>query len=265
MVFNIKMNLFGPVAALFLTLQVSLSFAQLRLDETSINHHHSYYELLYAEEDTTKKETFFKRYAERYKLDNLPYFYDDVMIIGGINQSSLHFSNRYKELGVKGGWSLGIEGYYPILERAFLVSGINFAQVGFAHKEYDVDFTLSQINIPILVAYELPVLRDFDWRLFLGTQISLYTGGRADGEYTDTDGDLDMFRYDLDDLTPFDFGFSFGLSWERSNYYLRLRGYMGVMKRFATLDPNTGVGDMGMMQSFSIEFGYLLFRPLRKF
>ncbi|MCH8546229.1 MAG: PorT family protein [Cryomorphaceae bacterium] len=237
--------------------------AQLRLNDQSINHHsHSYSEVLYADEDTIKKETFVDRFIEKHKLDNLPYFYDDLMIVGGLNQSSLHFSNHYRELGIRSGWSLGLEGYYPILERAFLVSGINFGQVGFSHEKHDINFTLSQINIPILVAYELPVLRDFDWRIFLGTQISIYTGGRANNEYGDIE---DVFRYELDDLTPFDFGFSFGLSWERSNYYLRLRGYLGMMKRFNSLHPETGVGDMGMMQTFSIEFGYLLFRPLRKF
>lgn len=260
-----NINVFGLLLTCLLSLLTSHTdvAAQYSLSKHQpFNNKQLHAETLYLEEDTVKKESFVNRFVEKYKLDNLPYFYDDVMVIGGLNMSSLLFSNRYKELGIRRGWSLGVEGYYPILERAFLVSGINFEQVGFSHKEYDVNFTLSHINIPILVAYELPALRDFDWRLFLGTQISFYTGGQADNEYGDVG---DVFRYSPDDLTPFDFGFSFGLSWERTNYYLRLRGNFGMMKRFTTLHPETGVGDTGMMQTFQIEFGYLLFRPLRKF
>jgi hypothetical protein len=212
--------------------------------------------------DTAVSPSFLSRTLGVIPWHNLPFVFDDIMVVGGINQSGLHFSNQYRELSTIGGWQLGAEGYYPIGERLFLVTGAGYAQSGMQHAEHDVRIRFHQINVPVLFAYELPVLRSFEWRLFLGTQFSYTTSADQSGVYPE---DGMMFRYNIDDINRMGFGFTFGLSWEHRDFYLRLRGYMGMVKRFTNLHPETQIGDTGMMQTFQIEFGYFLFRPLREF
>lgn len=202
---------------------------------------------------------------------NLPYEFDDIMLVGGLNLSTLNFSNYFRELGVVGGWQIGAEGYYPIAEKVFFHTGLTYARTGFSHKDFDVRIHIHQLAVPFLFAYELPVFRSFDWRIFLGSQVSYNVGFSSAGSYPE---DGNFFRYEVSEMNRFDLGFNFGLSMEHDAYYMRLKGYFGVVKvsngifpgeRDPQINPYGGIGDPGMIQMFSIEFGYFLFRPLRQF
>ncbi|TVQ76123.1 MAG: PorT family protein [Flavobacteriales bacterium] len=202
---------------------------------------------------------------------NLPYEFDDIMIIGGLNMSSLNFSNYFRELGTVGGWQIGFEGYYPIGEKVFFNTGMMYARTGFLHKDFDVRINSHQLVVPFLFAYELPIFRSFDWRIFFGGQVSYNVGFSSFGLYPE---EGNFFRYETEEMNRFDLGMNYGLSLERDSYYMRLRGYFGTVKvtngifpgeRDPQTNPYGGIGDTGMMQAFFIEFGYFLFRPLRKF
>ncbi|MCC5918082.1 MAG: PorT family protein [Cryomorphaceae bacterium] len=193
---------------------------------------------------------------------NLPYFMDDIMVIGGLNHGGLIYSNYFRELGNLKGFQIGLEGYYPLAEKVFLNVGLQYRQNGFAHETHDIDFQFHNIDIPILFAFELPVFRRYDWRIFMGTQMNSVLGVNVQGEYAN---DYDGFRYNADEINKFDFGFTFGLSIERHDFYLRGKGYFGANRVFRSLDPNSQIGETASFSFFQIELGYFLFRRLREF
>lgn len=222
-----------------------------------------------SETDTAK--SFKVPFLSNVNWGNLPYEFDDVMLVAGLNLSSLNFSNYFRELGTVGGFQIGAEGYYPIGEKIFFHTGLMYARTGFLHRDFDVRINNHQLVVPFLFAYELPVFRSYDWRIFFGGQFSYNVGFSSFGNYPE---EGNFFRYQTDEMNRFDMGLNFGLSMERDAYYLRLRGYFGTVKvtngifpgeRDPETNPYGGIGDTGMMQAFFVEFGYFLFRPLRKF
>lgn len=191
-----------------------------------------------------------------FRWNNLPYFMDDIMVIGGINRSGLYYTVNYLELAHKTGFQIGIENYTPLLEKAFLHYGVLYANRGFEHERHSITFTTHNLDIPLFLAYELPANRRFDWRFYVGTQISTRIGASASANYQSPELGDDYFRYFPDRFQRMDWGFSWGSSMEYGDFYWRFRAFSGVVK----LTPE----DQGMNSSFSLEFGYFPFRRLRK-
>jgi hypothetical protein len=194
---------------------------------------------------------------QKFNWNKVPYFVDDLLLTAGVNRSGLYYTRNYLELTHKNGFQMGIENYYPLTEKAFIHYGIQYAQRGFNHKLYDVSFTTHYIDMPLYLAYELPALRSFDWRLFVGTQLSFLTKTSMKGDYSELlNGTEDKYLYNGSQFQNYDWGFCFGLSMEYDQFYSRLRIFNGVVK----LAPD----DQGMNSAFYIEFGYFLFRKMRK-
>ena len=183
---------------------------------------------------------------------NLPYFMDDLMFIGSLNRTGLHYSNEFRNLRVANGYTLGFEIYYPLLPKAFLHYGLSMSRNTFEHNGIAV--RLRQLNLPFIMAYELPVFRDFDFRFLLGGQMSFFRRGDYEWPNTGTP-DFNLFWFEGRDFQSFDLGMCFGLSMEYNNFYGRLRNFTGTRK----LDP----ADTGMINSWHIELGYFPFRKLR--
>lgn len=188
------------------------------------------------------------------KRNNLPYFMDDLMIIGGINRSGLYFSDNFRDLSYGSGFQIGAEGFLPLGNITFIDFGIHYAQRNFLHNINDIKFKNHFVEVPIYVSFSLPELTRIDWRFFLGTQITYRISSSQSASY-----DIvlpEIFNFDPERFKRLDGGMTFGLSGEVKDVYLRLRSYVGVNN----LDRN----DQGAMNAFYIEVGYFLFRKYRK-
>ncbi|MBX2961785.1 MAG: hypothetical protein KF687_04680 [Cyclobacteriaceae bacterium] len=185
--------------------------------------------------------------------NNLPYSFDDIAFMVGVTNSSLYYSNYFRELSFTPGFIIGAEDFFPVFDKAFLHVGLKYAQLGFEHTPYNVVFTTHNIDIPLFLSYELPELRSFDLRLLFGSRFLFRTGSNTKGTYPTSP---EIFRFNPTQFSNFDFGFVFGLSAEYKNFYSSARGYTGFIK----LIPS----DTGMNNSFSLEVGYFIFRNLRK-
>jgi hypothetical protein len=188
-----------------------------------------------------------------FNWENLPYYMDDIWLLGGVNSSGLHWSNNFRELDYAQGFHLGIETYIPMERILFLSIGVHYSQRNFSHNPELITFKSSYLDLPVFFAFELPELREADLRFLLGFQLSQRINSSQDRLYSST---YDGFTYNLNDFNSFDLGWSFGVSAEYKDFYVRLRSYIGVIKH--------DVKDQGMMNSFNIDFGYFIFRPLRK-
>lgn len=180
-----------------------------------------------------------------------PYFLYDLMIVGGLNRSGLFFSNEFRNLAYSNGFQIGIEGFLPLGRVTFFDYGIQYAQRNFIHRPEQITFSNDYLDFPAYVSYALPELKNIDWRVFLGGQISYRFSSRQSMPYKSTVG----FQYDPRGFHRVDGGMIFGLSGEWKNYYGRLRSYIGV--------NNMDSQDQGAMNSFFIEFGYFIFRGLK--
>jgi hypothetical protein len=188
------------------------------------------------------------------KWSNLPYFMDDIMIIGGLNSSGIYWSNNFRELSYAGGFQLGVEGIMPIGNITFVDFGFQYAQRNFIHDVNSIKFTNHFLDFPVYVSFALPELRRIDWRFFLGTQLSYRLNSTQSGDYITIDPDF--FQYDISRFKRFDLGMTFGLSGEVKDIYFRLRSFVGV--------NNLDNLEQGAMNSFYIEMGHFLFRKYRK-
>ncbi|MBX2946553.1 MAG: outer membrane beta-barrel protein [Cyclobacteriaceae bacterium] len=185
--------------------------------------------------------------------NNLPYSFDDMTLLVGINTSGIYYSNNYRELSYITGYSIGVEDFIPVFERAFFHFGLKYTRRGFEHSDYHVKFKTHNIDVPLFLSYELPALRMNDLRLLIGSQLVFRTGSTTEGAYTSPG---DYYRYYPTQFSNFDFGFMFGLSAEFNNFYTTVRSFSGFVK----LMPD----DTGMNSTFSLEVGYFIFRNLRK-
>jgi hypothetical protein len=188
--------------------------------------------------------------------NNLPYLFDDMTIVFGLSRSGLYYTENYRELSHIGGWSIGVEDFLPVFDRAFFHFGLKYAQRGFEHERHSIKFITHNIDMPLFLSYELPALRSFDFRLLFGGQFTLRTGSERKGSYISPGFGDSYYFYRPSEFNRYDFGFTFGLSAEHNNIYFRLRGFSGYRK----LMPD----DTGMNSAFSAEVGYFVFRNLRK-
>lgn len=185
----------------------------------------------------------------------LPYFLDDVMIVGGINRSGLYFSDQFRELSYGNGYNIGAEGYLPLGKITFLNYGMHFSQRTFYHfQNSKVRFDNHYLDFPLYVSFSLPELKRIDWRFFLGTQVTYRLSFNQVGEYPFLVDDF--FQFKGRRFKNLDGGMTFGLSAEARDFFFRLRSYVGV--------NNLDELDQGAMNSFNIELGYFLFRKYRK-
>lgn len=183
------------------------------------------------------------------------FFLDDTYLFAGINTSGIYYSNHSRQLSHSAGYTIGIDQYIPVSPQVFLTTGINFSNRNFSYLKHNPSISVKNyyLDIPIVTAFELPVLKRFDFRLLLGANMGMRLHSRVEGNY-DQIRNLhpDAFVYNTSDFHRFDFGWQFGLSAEHRNFLVRARSYSGFVK----LDKK----EQGMLSSFNFELGYFLFR-----
>jgi hypothetical protein len=205
----------------------------------------------------SNQDSIIQKKSFKINWSNLPYLFDDMSIIVGANRSGLYYTEYYRELGHINGFTVGVEDFIPVFERAFFHFGVKYARRGFSHAKHNIQFRTHNLDLPMFLSYELPAMRMYDLRLLFGGQMSFRTGSTTLGRYTapNIPGESNYY-YIPSSFNNFDFGFTFGLSAEFNDFYFRLRSFNGYWK----LMPD----DTSMNSSFSLEIGYFIFRKLRK-
>ena len=186
---------------------------------------------------------------EKRSIEALPYIMDDFMFIGGLNQSILAYSIAHRDIKYRGGFQVGFEVYTPISNKSFLHGGLMLAQRGFELRLNK--FYTYRLEIPVIVAYELPEFRKIDFRFILGAQFATQVAHEQILDSSDVLND----RYFSDQFKPLDIGFTAGLSAEYRDIFLRFRGTIGA--------NNLVKYDSATIASFQFEIGYFLFRKFR--
>jgi hypothetical protein len=190
------------------------------------------------------------------KEKNLPLFFDDFIVVGGLNYGGLYMTKQKNELSYRTGFHLGFEHYQPIGKKVFLHYGLSFMQKGFRYQQEKIDWAINSIQGLTYASYELPALRNYDFRFLLGLHYSYNFNWYPSTTYSDeVRSNPDLFFYDRNKFQNFDFGLFFGLSFERDNYYMRLGSTIGHV--------NLVNNDQGMFHSLQMSFGYLIFRGVR--
>jgi hypothetical protein len=190
-----------------------------------------------------------------HKRSKISYILDDTYVTGGMNRSGIYMSKHFRDLGHQTGFHFGIEQYYPLLGKAFLISGIQYSQRNFVYRPLGNSVFVSNgfIDIPIVAGFELPVFREYDLRLLLGGQVGVRAHSSVRGDYEAIT--LQMPRamvYESPHFRRFDMGYQYGLSAEVANFLVRVRIYTGL--------NNLDRRDQGMLSSFHLDCGYFLFR-----
>jgi hypothetical protein len=191
--------------------------------------------------------------SKKVDLGDLPFVFDDVMVVAGLNLSAVNFSNHWRDLSPVGGFHLGLESYIPVTDRAFFHYGVIYANRAFKHQNIAV--TNHLIEVPVTFAYELPEFIAIDWRISLGMQYGRILNSSLSKNYEQSGSD-DFFQYDPNVMFRNDLSYVFGLSAEYRNIYLRMRIVTGNFK----VMPN----DTGMMAGFYLDFGYFILREFRR-
>ncbi|MFN3639281.1 MAG: outer membrane beta-barrel protein [Flavobacterium sp.] len=194
--------------------------------------------------------------TESSKDKSLPLFFDDFLVVGGLNYGGMFMTKEKSDLSYRTGFHLGFEHYQPIGKKVFLHYGVSFLQKSFRHHQEKVDWTINSMQGLTFASYEIPVLRNYDFRFLLGAHYSYNFNWYPSTSYSsEVLTNPDLFYYDRKKFQNFDFGLFFGLSFERDNYYMRLGSTVGNVK----LVNN----DQGMYHSLQMSFGYLVFRGAR--
>lgn len=185
-------------------------------------------------------------------------FLDDVYLMGGAGFSGMYYSNHFRRLGGAPGFSFGVERYFALKGISILNAGINIAQRNFIFRTDNNSIKINNLflDIPVMVAFELPVFKQLDFRILLGAYGSYRFHSKINGDYQSAlTENPELFHYQTADFNNFDFGWQFGLSIEYKNVLVRLRSYSGFVK----LDRK----DQGMLSTFNLEVGYFLFRTFK--
>ncbi len=198
----------------------------------------------------------------RFNFDFLEYMIEDTYFTVGINRGGVFWSNHYSDLSDGNGFNFGIETYTPLMNKSFLNFGILFSQKRFSHlpkgfsENHRIEFQNNTLEFPLFASFELPVLREYDFRFNLGVQFNYRLSTNRVNEYQEEVTNSDVFFYPIDGrYKNFDGGMLFGLSAERNNFYFRLRSASGSNNFYSS--------EQGMLHAFYIDFGYFLFRKLR--
>jgi hypothetical protein len=192
------------------------------------------------------------------EINPLSIILNDTYLIAGITNSGIYYSPNFRNLSYISGFIFGAEQYIPMQRKMFLSIGINLAQSNFSHQYENsrINFRNTYLDFPIYSSFELPILRDFDFRLILGVKAGIRLASSKSDDYSISyTNEEDNFTYDLIDFHRIDFGWSFGISAEYMDFILKAIGYSG----FNNIDSKA----QGMMNSFSFQIGYFLFRNLK--
>ena len=201
-------------------------------------------------------------------LEYLSYLIDDIYVTAGINRGGIMFSNYFRDLRDDNGINFGVESYFPLQDKMFLNFGVNYLQTQFGHvsslveEDEKVVFKNHILEMPLYGSFELPIMRSFDFRFLLGIHLNYRLMTESDREYPSVVTELGPykdggnFHYPAsEEMRRFNGGMYFGLSWERSNVYFRLRSSSG----FNNLHRN----EQGMLHSFHIDLGVFPFRLVK--
>ncbi|MFN3528492.1 MAG: outer membrane beta-barrel protein [Bacteroidia bacterium] len=207
-----------------------------------------------------RKKRLLRKRLDEMNRNQLPFFIDDIMLVGGLSATNIHYSNEFRHLSMRSGFNFGIENYFPLLPKAFLHYGLHYSRANISYQPLDAtraNISFGRIDIPIYMAYELPVMRQTDFRIFLGTQLAFRTGsgsidfpaGFAQPPYPS------VYVLNSDNFQRFDYGLNWGLSMEYDKWFWRMRSYIGTRRLFSN--------DTGMFSAFYLEGGFFLFRHLK--
>lgn len=195
--------------------------------------------------------------SSRFAEMKFPLLLDDLMLAGGLNFGGIYMSQYPLELSYRGGFHLGMAHYQSIGKKVFLNYALMYSQKGFNHHVGEkIRFTLNTWEVLTFAAYELPVMRDYDFRFLLGLHYNYFANLKQDRIYPDTRFENEDFMYSNYNLRKHDFGLFFGLSLERDDYYFRLSSTVGHV--------NVVSNDQGMFQNLNVTFGYFPFRHYRQ-
>jgi hypothetical protein len=185
----------------------------------------------------------------------LSFILDDIYFFAGATYSGIYYSNQFRDLTYRPGMTFGVEQYIPMSGKWFLTTGVNISQRNFMHNTKDQVVRVNNLylNSPVAASFELPILRNYDLRFMLGANIGVRMNSNLGDSYLTNPGEpSNYFVYDTDDFHKWDWGWLFGFSIEHRAFIFRTRCYAGFRK----FDNK----DQGMMNSFSFEIGYFLFR-----
>ncbi|HMQ06058.1 MAG TPA: outer membrane beta-barrel protein [Saprospiraceae bacterium] len=192
-------------------------------------------------------------------ISKYSYFLNDTYLTFGINLSGIYYSNNFRQLSYATGFGFGLEHYIPTTYKFFINAGANLSNRAFIHRYSNQGILRYQsiyFDIPITASFELPILREYDFRMILGlfgsTRIASWTNNTYTPDYIRNGN----FTYDNNHFNRFDFGWLFGASIEYKNYMLRIRGFSG----WNNLQKN----EQGMINTFTFDVGYFLFRGKKK-
>ncbi|MCC5944913.1 MAG: outer membrane beta-barrel protein [Bernardetiaceae bacterium] len=210
-----------------------------------------------ASDEKNKDKTDSTKQKLSFKLSPLPYIFDDVMLVGGLSSSGLTYSKNHRNLRPTQDFHVGLGGYFPAFSKANVNIELHYAQRGFSHQLSETAvFRKHYLQMPIFVAFELPVFRNIDWRFLVGTQVSTLLHSNQLSDYAPSDlSNEDNFIYNTDQFSRLHYGIVFGVSFEYRDFYFRLRNYIGNRKLIET--------ERGMPYALNIEFGHFLFRRFR--
>lgn len=207
--------------------------------------------------ESNEPEAVTEKTKKKLRLNNLPYFFDDLLVTGGFNMNGIYYSYYYKELSYLPGYQVGIENFYPILKKGFLHYGIVYAGRGLKHDAHGIIFRTHYLDFPLYVSYELPALQTIDFRVLFGTQFSALLGASQSKNYNELyNGENEFYQYNPQQFRKLDAGFNFGFSAEYKDVFFRVRTFVGLAK----LMPN----EQGMNNAFMFDVGYFPFRKFRK-
>ncbi|MFQ3574808.1 MAG: outer membrane beta-barrel protein [Cytophagales bacterium] len=189
-------------------------------------------------------------------LSKVAIFFDDVYFLAGVSTSNLYYSKLFRNLAYAPGFNFGIEKYFPMYGLMFMSTGLNMTERNFFYKTNAQTEKIKSLylNIPISFAFELPVLKKFDFRFLLGANL----GTRLNSVTSQTFhilSDSSEVRFQPKNFHDVDFGWFFGFSAEHRDFFFRSRSYYGFVKFERA--------DQGMMHTFNFDAGFFLFRRLK--
>lgn len=191
---------------------------------------------------------------KKYTWSTLPYILDDFMIIGSVDRNGIYMAKDFRYLNYATAVGMGAEVYYPLMDKAFLHTGLLFKNRKFEHGFPEAIFHNYWLCLPVFLAYELPSLKKWDLRFLVGFESSVKLNSSLKKPYS-LSGHGSDFYYNAEEFRKSDIGLTFGLSIEKYSYYLRLRHFIGT--------ANVMKNVQGSNHSYSLEFGYFIFRNLR--
>jgi len=213
----------------------------------------------YSQEDeiNTSNNASLEEEEEVSKKFDFPYYLDDLVIVAGLNNGGIYFNKNNSETTYGYGSHFGVEHYQSPGMNLFINYGLHFNNTNFRQRSADIEFSLYRLQAPIFVSYEIPELREFDFRFLLGFEFSYLLNASMSRAYNAFEqASPDFFNYQPNKFSKFDAGLFFGLSVERDNYYFRIGSTINVIN----LDPN----EQGMIHQLHLTLGAFPFRFLRK-